>query len=130
MAAVLSADDESFLHGVAHLGAGRVRDRSEVHGVITATVVGGRSRTVTLGGEGLACACPQGRAGGAACEHQVAVALAHLRRLLGMDVNDLVAAWFEGSLADVAATGRLDQDPAAETDPAAGAEPPWLETHG
>jgi hypothetical protein len=101
---LLSADDESFLHGVAHVGAGRVRGR------VVAVVVDGRARTVTLGDDGPGCACPQGRAGGAACEHLAAVALEHLRAESGIEVNDLVAAWFGGTLPDV---GRRQAAPAA-----------------
>jgi hypothetical protein len=97
---LMGADTESFLHGVAQLDAGQVHDLAEVDGELTATVHAERRQAVRLGPQGPSCGCPQGRARGAACEHAVAVALAQLHRVTGTVVNDLVAAWFSGTLAD------------------------------
>jgi uncharacterized Zn finger protein len=98
---LLSADPESFLYGAAHLNAGRLRDLDVQDAVIAVEVDDDRPRTVRLGDGGATCPCPQGMARGAACEHQVAVALRQVHRQTGIEVNDLVAAWFEGTLAGV-----------------------------
>jgi uncharacterized Zn finger protein len=86
---------------VAHLNAGRLRDLDVQGAVIAVEVDDDRPRTVRLGDGGATCPCPQGMARGAACEHQVAVALRQVHRRTGIEVNDLVAAWFEGVLAGV-----------------------------
>jgi uncharacterized Zn finger protein len=93
-----SADTESFLFGVAHVSAGRVHDMGEQDSTLTGTVDDERRRDVRLGARGFSCPCPQGRAGGAACEHAVAVALAQLLSRADSDLTDVVAAWFGGTL--------------------------------
>lgn len=121
VAALGSTDDADFLHGVAHVGAGRVSEYADAGDTVTAVVTQDRPRRVRLADPQAPCSCPHGRSAGVICEHQVAVILVHLQHTLGVEVNDLVAAWFAGTLTAVAS--RAPVAPGAAGAPPAGPAP-------
>lgn len=116
--ALSRADDESFLHGVAHVGAGRVTSYDDDGNAVAAVVADGGSRRVHWGVAESTCSCPRGSGSGSACEHQVAVALAWLHHRRGIEMNDLVAAWFDGTLAGLVASTPWSAQPIEPDEPA------------